>query len=40
MKRRIKWIVLVLIIIAAGYFLYSKMYKPEAQLEPVEPHKP
>lgn len=39
MKRRIKWIVLVLIIIAAGYFLYNKMYKPEAQLEPVEPHK-
>ncbi|ETT66073.1 MULTISPECIES: efflux RND transporter periplasmic adaptor subunit [Paenibacillus] len=37
MKRRIKWIVLVLIIIAAGYFLYNKMYKPEAQLEPVEP---
>ncbi|MGE7610736.1 efflux RND transporter periplasmic adaptor subunit [Paenibacillus sp. NPDC101420] len=37
MKRRIKWIVLVLIIIAAGYFVYNKMYKPEAQLEPVEP---
>ncbi|KTD86076.1 efflux RND transporter periplasmic adaptor subunit [Paenibacillus etheri] len=37
MKRRIKWIVLLLIIIAAGYFVYNKMYKPEAPLEPVEP---
>lgn len=37
MKRRIKWIILVLIIIGAGYFLYARMSKPEAQLEPVEP---
>lgn len=37
MKRRIKWIILVLIIIAAGYFLYSKIYKPEEPMEAIEP---
>ena len=37
MKRRIKWIILIIVIIAAGYFLYSKMYKPEEELQPIEP---
>jgi macrolide-specific efflux system membrane fusion protein len=38
MKRRIiKWIIFVAIVVTAGYFLYNKMYKPEPQLEPVEP---
>ncbi|MRN55136.1 efflux RND transporter periplasmic adaptor subunit [Paenibacillus monticola] len=36
MKRIIKWIVIVVIVVVAGYFIYDKMIKPKEQLAPVE----
>ncbi|AJS58694.1 efflux RND transporter periplasmic adaptor subunit [Paenibacillus sp. IHBB 10380] len=36
MKKTIKWIVIALIILVAGYVLFTQMYKPKEELEPVE----
>lgn len=36
MKKIIKWIVIALIILVAGYVLFTQMYKPKEDLEPVE----
>ncbi|GGF68833.1 hemolysin secretion protein D [Paenibacillus albidus] len=37
MKRIIKWIIFALIILGAGYFLYTQMNKPTAEMENIEP---